>query len=102
MVRGYQARCAQKSIESKVLDSIAEVPSREYRKRSVLHDGDIPQVTDLGFVSVILPGRHLGVHRCNKPTKFQSTTSFRGEDTLRKNHNAVVGERSSFDKRVHS
>src|SRR5215475_5521275 len=99
---GYQAGLAKHCIESEVLDTSTRISSGEYRKRSVLHVRDIPQVTNRCYIPVVRRRRDLSVNRRNKPIKLQRTPRLGREHTLWKHHNAIVPQGSPFRQGIHS
>src|SRR5579871_400525 len=102
MVGSDEAWFAEDCIERKVLDPSAQITSGKYRKRSVLHDRDAPQISNRCFISIVIPWRYLGVYCRCKSIQLQSAAGFRGKHTLRKHHDPVVRQARPLSQCIHA
>ena len=72
-----QARFSKKLIKCKILNTVVQIASSEYRERSILHDGEVPHVGDFSLVAILTGRRNFSIHRSGKAIELESKARFR-------------------------
>src|SRR5208282_1188732 len=85
-----EARLPQEKIESKVLQTMESVPSRENWKAAVCHDGYVPDVPDSCPRIFGVHRDDLGIDRRKKTVALENLWTYGRENALREDHDGIV------------